>query len=187
MDSRFNKEKNTIFSIQSVISICGFFSKKNMSDMILSHPLYFLLIKSLTEAGREQKTACKQCPFIRRPRNSLPEWLTEPATAIRRLAHFKKILRTFDYSLRQWYPRAKYNGWRKYAFIAEDVLMSRHCAGWTQMPSKFHYGHRKPRTPLAAASLPASCSCLGFNLMKADKGGPALQHSSWKAQREKWQ
>lgn len=57
---------------------------ERMSDIlftILFHPIYFLfLIKSLTEAGRVQKTPYKQCPFIRRPGNGLSEWLTGPTT-----------------------------------------------------------------------------------------------------------
>lgn len=167
---------------------------QSMSDVlstILFHPLYFLVIESLTEAGRAQKTACKQCPFIRRPRNGCAEWLTGPATSIRLLVHsgrekfWKGSLITVsgDYIL-----KLNLMAEESLQFIAEHVLMPHPCTGWTQMPSTFHGGCRRPRTPLAAASLGASCSCLGFILMKADKGGSWAPAVLLKGQREKkWQ
>ena len=77
-------------------------SKLDILFTVLFRPVYFLLIKSLTEAGREQKTLCKQCPFIRRPRSGLSEWLTGLTTSIRRLVHLVRQIfrRTSDYSLR---------------------------------------------------------------------------------------
>lgn len=80
---------NTFFSHTNCDLYVDFSSRiKSMSDVlftILSHPIYFLLIKSLTEAGREQKTARKQCPFIRRAQ----EWVVRMADrTIRRLVQF---------------------------------------------------------------------------------------------------